>query len=241
MSKTIKALWARRPRLNRGWQVLRNLTVFLLVSLFLWGANDFPVPHNGLAFRRAERANWVGPSDIQGTFHQWTLGVCGDWVLLQYWGGNTFEYWPRSQTGATLCPLPDRPSMEGEARIIAVEVPKGTVSAKLDIVTYFYLVPTEEGARASAAPGQGDQHPEKRELRCSLEGQRVNDKMFAFHVEGAEPEEDYEVWWLVSNLSQWPTYTQPPEKRDVNCTLEAVFYDQNGVELGRASLASPEN
>ena len=74
------------PRLSRGGKVLRNLGAALLLAVLAWGFTEFRLPDPYLDFRRAERANWVGPSEIQGVFQtkydRWAVGTCGDQVLL---------------------------------------------------------------------------------------------------------------------------------------------------------------
>ena len=251
MKNRIKALWARRPRLSRGKQTARNLLLALLMGVILWGLHDFPIPSDRLAFRRAEAANWVGPSEIQGSLSaargEWTLGVYQDWVLLLRNGGGVFEYWPRAETAPTLCPIPDSSVLDGEAGIAAVEVPPGTASARLEVEADCWWAPTPGGGKILRAYPEEDPElwaggkPERWTLSRQVEGRRISDRLYRFLVLPAEVDQNGLDWRVVSALYEWHTYTQPPEKRDVNCTLEAVFYDQNGVELGRASLASSEN
>ena len=175
------------------------------------------------------------------------MGVYQDWVLLLRNGGGVFEYWPRAETAPTLCPIPDASVLDGEAGIAAVEVPPGTASARLEVEADCWWAPTPGGGKILRAYPEEDPElwaggkPERWTLSRRVEGRRISDQLYLFLLSSEELSQNSLEWRVVSALHEWHTYTQGPERRSVNCTMEAVFYDQNGVELGRASLASLEN
>ena len=57
-----------------------------------------------------------------------------------------------------------------------------------------------------------------------------------------------EEWWesgspealILSHADEWALYWSGTDRRAVDCAMEAVFYDEAGRELGRASLSTPE-
>ena len=58
----------RKKKLTYGAKLAHNLLLFLFLGVLLWGLMDFSVPTVQGRFRMIERANWAGPSDIQGFF-----------------------------------------------------------------------------------------------------------------------------------------------------------------------------
>lgn len=46
---------------------------------------------------------------------------------------------------------------------------------------------------------------------------------------------------LLRQLARRYTYEQSAALRGLNCRMEAVFYGEDGRELGRAELATPED
>ena len=132
----------RLPRLTRGKKAVRNLLAAALLVVFAWGCMYFPIGDPYRSFRRAEREELVGPSQYQGDFHTtwdgWAVGTYRDQVLLHQEDYKGFEYWPRNETGPTLVPVPEGRLLEGEAWFVAVDVPEGTASTKLELTISAY-------------------------------------------------------------------------------------------------------
>ena len=59
-----KNLWARRPKLSRGWKLARNLALAAMGVYLIWSLWGYPLPTMELEFRRAERQNLLLPSEI---------------------------------------------------------------------------------------------------------------------------------------------------------------------------------
>lgn len=53
--------------------------------------------------------------------------------------------------------------------------------------------------------------------------------------EGGPPED-----LILSDADEWDLYWSGPDRRGVDCAMEAVFYDAAGRELERAALATTE-
>ena len=97
--KKLKNFWLNIPRPYRA--ALNLLAILLILSLF-YVSIGAPVPHPNLAFRRAERANLVGPSTIlfsdsvENYYYdhlimaETELGVI-TWVNDDQWGFNYLE------------------------------------------------------------------------------------------------------------------------------------------------------
>ena len=100
------------PHLSRGERILKNLFLSALCIVLAWGFADFQINDPYLSFRRAERANWVGPARIQAVYQGrykdvWTVGTYEDQVLFHENDFSYFEYWQRRSEGPELIPTPD--------------------------------------------------------------------------------------------------------------------------------------
>ena len=244
----------RLPRLSRGGKILRNLAVVGLLLVFGWGCVDFPIRDPYRSFRRAEQGELVGPSEYQGDFRTtrdvWAIGTYREQVLLHEEDMVGFECWPRSQSGPTLVPVPESRLMEGEAWFVAVDVPEGAASARLELEMSCYYTEqrrtTGYGRQICATldvPGGQWQYgtPQLWEKTYSVDGVFLEEGGVLFHVL-PESEDDQDVEWnLLGRLYEWETY-EPREAayRAMNCFAEAVFYDEMGTELGRAALGTSD-
>lgn len=240
------------PRLSRGGKVLRNLGTAVLLAVLTWGFTEFRLLDPYLDFRRTERANWVGPSEIQGVFQtkydRWAVGTCGDQVLLQVDHDTGFSYWPRKETETTLVPVPDRRMGQGDVWVVAVDVPEGTSAARLELtVSLWYTILREEDAThiqysASREIPGGEWKfgaPIQWKRTYQVPGERLKDGGVVFHVSVKDEEDDVEQSAL-SGASDWQVwYTAGRDWRPIDCAMEAVFYDETGGELGRAALSIP--
>ena len=225
------------PRLSRGQRIVRNLVFWMLTAVFVWGLYDFPLPPR-LAFRRMERENLLGRSDIQGVFQNggdlWIVfGVQGDQVVFS--GPFEPEFWPRAEEGPVLIPIENFGSFPTEVLFAAADVPEGTVSAVLEL--------SADGWTASSGNGKsfsGSREKPEEDLpwipwacSCRVEGRLLKDGGVLFQVTREEAPLEDVIFWLLSIRN---TYQQSAGARGLNCRMEAVFYDKTGTELGRAAL-----
>ena len=238
------------PRWSRGGKILRNLLLVLMLAVFLWGLNDFRVPGFRWQFRMVEQANWADPLDIQGEFEseydRWILASGRDQLVFWTEGRSGLEYWPRAAEGPTLAPVPESRSVQGDVQVAAADVPEGTASARLELtVGCWYKRNGTNGWTLDSRAGQpGDVAP--RALRwdqtCAAPGQNPAGGAFLFEVaaEEMDRESGSPEALVLGYADEWDLYWREPDSRAVDCAMEAVFYDEAGRELGRASLSTPE-
>ena len=80
------------------------------------------------------------------------------------------------------------------------------------------------------------------EKTYSAQGQPLEDGAFLFEVaaEEMDRESGSPEALVLGYADEWDLYWREPDSRAVDCAMEAVFYDEAGRELGRASLSTPE-
>ncbi|MGO5021811.1 hypothetical protein ACTQ4E_01795 [Lawsonibacter sp. LCP25S3_G6] len=59
-----KNTWARRPKLSRGWKLVRNLALGAVGGYLLWSFWGYPLPTAEMTFRRLERQHLLSPSEL---------------------------------------------------------------------------------------------------------------------------------------------------------------------------------
>lgn len=59
-----KNLWARRPKLSRGWKLVRNLALAAVGGYLIWSFWGYPLPTVEMTFRRLERQHLLSPSQL---------------------------------------------------------------------------------------------------------------------------------------------------------------------------------
>ena len=64
MKKRLKECWAKRPRLSRGWRIVRNLAVTAAALFVIWSVAGCPLPSAELEFRRLERQSMLPESRL---------------------------------------------------------------------------------------------------------------------------------------------------------------------------------
>lgn len=251
------------PRLSRGGKIVRNLALALGLLVLFWGMYGFPIYSPRLEFRRGERENLIGGSEILGTFRtqndrRWTIGVQGDQVLLRrtYGGyGSGFQVWPRNPEGAVLVPLPDYSPFPKEAAVAAADVPEGTASARLEVHVGCWHDGEDlrQSQHITAWPEDfrpEDFRPEVTPLRWertyTAEGELLRGGAVLFRVVCPDEYTDPDVniatveRTAMEKLARWDTYYRKAKYRSIDCRMEAVFFDGAGDELGRAVLSTPE-
>lgn len=246
----------RLPRLSRGGRTVRNIVFTLAILIWLWGWADFPIADPRLNFRRVEQENLMGPSEIQGVFQsadrKRVVGVLEDQVI--WTGGQALSYdsWPRNGEGPTLVPMIAQYfGPENEFEVVAVDVPQGTRSARLDIVLdCWYYQDRKGGAWGSTGAPQSGALPstegsvpwQRLERDYHAEGELLRDGgvLFRIPLEDELAAASSMEQRLFQTLTKQNTYRQPDTVRGVNCHMEAVFCDEDGAELERAALCTPE-
>lgn len=242
------------PRLSRGWRIARNLLLVVLILLYLWVWTGRPIRDVRLDFRRAERENFIGPCEIQGVFdtyqESWVVAVSGDRVVLWQKSFGELNYWPRRTGEITLVPVPAelRYAFRGEAGVAAVDVPPEARSARLELtVSCWYVQTGTNGWHYASSPerlkDQGANGPARYwEKTYQAEGEFLKDGGVLFRPAAEGPRDSQgEGHTLEFNtfaeIGEWNCYRYG---RGAVYRMEAVFYDGNGGELGRAVLATPE-
>lgn len=239
----------RKKELSHGAKLARNLLLFLILGVLVWGLTGFSAPTVRGRFRLLEGANWAGPSDIQGLvdtrYDRWVVASCQDQLIVWRDGGTDLEYWPRVEEGATLVPVPERRVDMGEVWVAAADVPEGTASAQLELTVSCWYRRAQTGGwtidSQAEQPG-GPPLTERWEKTYSAQGQMLEDGAAVFHVAAEEEQwENQEMESLIlSHAYEWDLYWAEQNRRAVDCHMEAVFYDRAGRELGRAQLATTE-
>ena len=237
------------PRLDRKGKIVRNLVLTLAFLGVLWAGMGYPLPTAEMEFHRLERSNLRQPSDIQGIvdtrYERWVVASYQDQVILWRDGGTSLEYWPRAAEGATLVPVPENRLDMGEIWVVAADVPEGTASARLELTVRCWYRRDDVGwsfDNQAEQPGGRPPLTERWEKTYSAQGQLLEDGAVLFRV--AAEEEMWEVQNLekaiLDSACQWKIYWMEQDQRDVDCHMEAVFYDRADRELGRAELATTE-
>jgi len=241
----------RLPPLTRGQKIVRNLSLTAAVLVFVWGLTDFYINDPYLSFRRAERANWVGPSDIQAVFRSGMdriqVGTYQDQVLIQEHGdSNRLTFLPRKEE-INLIPEPGhygRIHATGPW-VLAVDVPEEAALAQLRLETACYYGKEAWGNTTSylfSPTLDADwktKTPERWEKTYAFQGEFLADGGVLFLLPG-EFEIDHDIEQLVLGYAvEESTYNDPPEVRGIDCTMKAIFYNEEGREVGRAELSSP--
>lgn len=266
----------RLPKLSRGQQTVLYLLLLPLVCVLLWGKNRFPIRDPHLSLRRAEAQNLVGPSDIQAVVRAgagyWTMGVYMDQVLLNMnsvYAGNSLYYWPRTEGGPTLVPVPGSSTPSDAAEMVAlaaVDLPEGTAYPQLELSVscWYYDRPAtahilsaraedlssmpEDGVSREEREQLGDAMPRKWEKTYTVYGQMLEDGGCVFWVRSTEAARDPSTGQAsieslaLACVEDWDTYDPgwSVQARKINCSMEAVFFSRDGAELGRAVLRTPE-
>lgn len=243
----------RLPRLSRGWRIIRNLAVALVCLYALWARAGYPLPTPELEFRRLERENLLGRSEIQGIFQassrdRTIFGTQGDQVLIGYHSGRTLESWPKEKSGPTLFLASKyNSSFTEELLIAAADLPEGTASARLDMTIDCWFASPEDGTtRISALEGgcprddSLDWNHWERDYQA--EGELLKEGGVLFRVprgDGKAVSIEQDLFWILNRENTF--LYQTSAARGVNCHMEAVFYGEDGGELGRAVLSTPED
>ncbi|MCI9655269.1 MAG: hypothetical protein HFF45_04500 [Lawsonibacter sp.] len=251
----------KRWKLSRGKRTIINLVLSALLLVLTWGLMGCPLPTAEMEFRRMERTHLLPRSEIQGIFldgcrnRTWqTVGVQEDRVVLLESrnlseGGSIMSIWPGRTEGATLVPIPWNGSeFEKERDIVAVDVPEGTASARLELnMACWYQGELWEYTAIALRPEDFDQLkgvPKRWDKTYIVEGELLKDGGVLFRV--VSDDEGMDVTQNIAGVerrvldqaARWETYFQG-EHRPVECHVEAVFFDGAGAELGRAALATP--
>lgn len=242
--------WRKRlPRLSRGWRIVRNLALTLVCLYALWARAGYPLPTAELEFRRLERKNLLPCSEIQGIFRdsygqRTVYGVQGDQVV---WGCRSLECWPREEAGPTLFPASEYRLYPNDLLFAAADVPEGTASARLDMTVDCWFA-SDSGGGTSFSAFEGG-YPRDDSLNWSrwtrdyqAEGELLEEGGVLFRVPLGDEDSVVSIERsLFSILTRPEDYMYlPKEQRGMNCRIEAVFFSENGAELDRAALSTPE-
>lgn len=252
MKKWWKKLERALERISRGKKLAVNLALCAFLLVLIWSRFGYPLPTAELEFRRLERQNLFPPSELQGVFrgiyqNRWTgYGVLEDWVVVGYESYGQLECWPREESGPTLFPAAEFFPSPVELLFAAADVPVGTASARLDMSLDCWVASNHGGGTSISALEGG--YPRDDSLNWvrwardyQAEGELLREGGVLFRVPRGDEEGAVSIEQeLFSMLTRQSNYRQPVKLRGGNCHMEAVFYGQDGQELGRATLSTLE-
>ncbi len=242
MKKWWKKLERALERISRGKKLAVNLALCAFLLVLIWSRFGYPLPTAELEFRRMERTHLLPASELQGVFrreNEWVVvGLQEDSVLFSE--DRSLDRWPRSVAGPALVPIGR--FVWTELSVIAVDVPQGTASARLDLSMDCWYYLRGDGWSASGERGgslgenMDDWKPWAKDFH--IEGEPLKEGGILFRVPVGDRESmEYELLRL---LTKQNTYQQSAKQRGLNCHMEAVFYGQDGRELGRTALSTLE-
>ena len=118
--------------LGRRWRILRNLGITALLGVALWAGRGFPLPTAELRFEWAQRgALMADPAPLQGQVGSELVGANGRDIVVYSEGNWELRTFPRTP-GPALVPLSDG--------VVAVDVPEGTASARLEVTVMALII-----------------------------------------------------------------------------------------------------
>lgn len=231
-----------RPGLSRGWRVARNLGVVALLLAAWLGYRYVARPPAAQCFQWAQRgALMADPVPLQGEieveFDRYLVGAEEQNILIYREGDWELQRFPRAP-GPALVPLPV-PFHRTDAWIVAVDVPEGTASARLELTAMeegWYEGAKEEGLSAFPDPA-GDSGTLWFGKTYSVEGELLADGAILFSVRSGG---SYAEQNLLLYTGIWEHYTSDhlPYGTPFACHMEATFYGEDGEALGRAALST---
>ena len=250
----MKKKW-KLPTLSRKGKTLRNFLLALLPLLVIWMHCGWPMPAK-LEYRRWLNMNLLGEAEYLDSFrlegaskYPMQLGENEEFILIGR--ESTIKCWPRKTGGATLVPVPWEVrygNRDGRAAVVAADVPKGTTTALLtvefgcnyhkffedtDLEYWKILLDVQENVARKVHRWQ---------KTFSALGEPLKGDAFVFQIAadytGAVNE--YINWEneVIPYLGNWDLYSEPEAYVSMTVDMEAIFYNANGEELGRAALSN---
>lgn len=242
----------RSIRLSRGQKIVRNLLLAVLAGLLVWVNAGAPLPPE-LAFFRLVRANFLADEvqflgDFETSGLHWGAGLTERWLVLGVLDGGRMDLWPREGDEPVLAPISDSSARREEIGFVAAGAPEGTVSARLTATISCWYTHTDTGTHSTWSYwATRDQDwegltPTYWENTYVLEGEPLAAGAFFFRLPELEHSENQTIeFYARGHLADWSlylsqVYQENPSRRDAACTLTAVFFDDQGRELGQAEL-----
>ena len=218
--------------LGRRWRILRNLGITALLGVALWASRGFPLPTAELRFEWAQRgALMADPAPLQGQVGSELVGANERDIVVYSEGSWEIRTFPRTP-GPALVPLSDG--------VVAVDVPEGTASARLEVTVMadgWYVGAEEEGMRPFPDP-TGESEERWFGKTYSVEGELLENGATLFQLLSGD---SYTERNLLHYMGIWEYYTSEQlPYGPFACHMTAVFYDENGAELGRAELKTTD-
>ena len=238
----------RKVPLSRGWRIARNLAAAVLLVAALWAYDGFSLPTDALRFEWVQRGALMtehvslqGAVEVGGS--RFLVGAEDENALIARYESGELWMFPRS-TGPALVPLPHT-SIWDEAWIMAVDVPEGTASARLEVTASVYYAAGSGGFEYTGAPEglwRYGEAPRYWERSYEIEGRVLERGAVAFSLQAAGERENDPYGLeleeaVLDQLGNWSNYQEENgSASNVNCRMEATFYGEGGEELGRAAL-----
>lgn len=158
VKERLKAWWTGRPGLRRGRKLALNLALSAVLLALLWGLAGYPLPTAEMEFRRLERTNLMGRSEIVlvtphdvnqwegfSLFDRWCIGVRDGRAVVGKLQGkwSWLEAFPLEE-GPSPVPLAGghmvwirSGSPHSASALLFIQIPEGTARGELAVdVTY---------------------------------------------------------------------------------------------------------
>ena len=242
----------KRPiRLSRGQKIVRNLLLAVLAGFLVWVNTGAPLPPE-LAFWRVQRENFLTPyaqflGVCEADDFRWGVGLTDRWLVFGELDSHQLALWPLEGDGPMVIPAPDRYSRGiEELGFVAVNAPEGTATARLTATVSCWYTHTGTFSHSTTTYwATQDQDwegltPAYWERTYTAQGEPLADGFFVFRLPPISDEDPVEKY-VRGDLADWAIYrdayyVQNPDGRGAACALTAVFFDDQGRELGRAEL-----
>lgn len=247
----MKKWWKKVPYKTKA---ILNLTLIALCALVLWVGFDYPLPTRKMEFYREARENLLGKAEYLDDFHingmyeeHWDLAVNKASVLMR---GVIINEWPRDGESPTLAPVPRiHPVDTGTAAVVAVDAPGDAVSAQLTVKLGCYY---SEREGLDLRPGEGricwrtpEEDPGVRKWNKTfvIEGEPLAQGAYVFPIISEYLSRDVYVYdylemSAIPYISEWGLYYKPGNYPGTTVDMEAIFYNANGEEVGKAALSN---
>lgn len=241
----MKNWWKKVPYKTKA---ILNLCLVVVCAAILWARFDYPLPTKELEFRRSARENLVGQVTYLGeigfektNFSGICVGTNAESVLF---GTTQMMGWPRKGDEPTLAPVWESFFPEGAAILVAVDEPESAVSATLTATLGCNYQKTHGWGVVFHKPREYGEILHRWQKTFAAEGEPLKNGGFAFQIRsdyeysnGDEPEKNVENY-IVPYLNEWGVYLSPERYYGVTVDMEAIFYNANGEEVGRAALSN---
>lgn len=263
MDRRNKRRWL--PKLGRKGRTLCNLTLALICLFAVWACAGYPLPTAQMRLQRAAGQQMLSGVEMGQPLRldsgeRLIVGYGRDWVMLyeDHLSGGITRCVREWRPGGTLLPAEYRSSTwnSSAVRILAVDVPEGTVRAVLTAHIRAQVKVKQPGWGGPGAGSGGEIYFDQEYVHdpealgtyvdmdewYQAEGEPLGGGAFLFRLEKCRMAENSGDW----NELTWPEQyafeamekLEPAKLRQdwLNIALKCVFLDEAGAELGTVGI-----